>query len=209
MSEIGSASLTGIFQAWRADSLRPVADWRDRVAPGTAATWQMQIRRTASSAGGCQAVRASGTVLVRPGRPGLGESCAGQLPRSGPGTDRRRRQAQLMPSPKLSVANGAICMASIRHCCNSATENERHRRRPCSPTSTRRRRIRARTARGELTTLCNQRRAWLCGRISAVSSARSLSAAQTPRSVVVVDKPASRLPAILTYLVAADPDGGG
>ena len=47
----------GIFQAWRADSLRPVADWPDRMAPGTSATWQMQIRRTADQAGGCAAVR--------------------------------------------------------------------------------------------------------------------------------------------------------
>lgn len=35
----------GIFQRWRSDSLRPLADWPDRMAPGTAATWQMQIRR--------------------------------------------------------------------------------------------------------------------------------------------------------------------
>lgn len=47
----------GIFQAWRADSLGPLADWPDRIAPGTAATWQMQVRRTASQSGGRQAIR--------------------------------------------------------------------------------------------------------------------------------------------------------
>jgi hypothetical protein len=47
----------GVLPAWRADSLRPVADWTDRMAPGSAAVWGMQIRRSADMAGGSVAVR--------------------------------------------------------------------------------------------------------------------------------------------------------
>lgn len=47
----------GILPAWRADSLRPLADGPGRMAPGSAAVWGMQIRRTADQAGGCSAVR--------------------------------------------------------------------------------------------------------------------------------------------------------
>jgi hypothetical protein len=50
-------ALEGLLPAWRADVLRPLADWPDRIAPGTAAVWQMQLRRTADMAGGCAAIR--------------------------------------------------------------------------------------------------------------------------------------------------------
>lgn len=47
----------GVLPAWRPDSLRPVADWPDRMAPGSAAVWGMQLRRTADMGGGSVAVR--------------------------------------------------------------------------------------------------------------------------------------------------------
>jgi hypothetical protein len=49
--------LEGIQPAWRADHLRPVGDWRERVAPGTSTFWHMGTRRTAAASGGAAAMR--------------------------------------------------------------------------------------------------------------------------------------------------------
>jgi hypothetical protein len=49
--------LQGVLPAWRGDSLRPLADWEQRMAPGTAAVWQMAMRDTVVMAGGCAAIR--------------------------------------------------------------------------------------------------------------------------------------------------------
>lgn len=47
----------GILPAWKADTLHPSADWTERMAPGTPATWQMELRRTATTSAGADGVR--------------------------------------------------------------------------------------------------------------------------------------------------------
>ncbi len=47
----------GIRPAWQADTLHPVADWTDRMAPGTPALWMMELRRTANVSAGPGGVR--------------------------------------------------------------------------------------------------------------------------------------------------------
>lgn len=50
--------LNGVLPAWRGDSLMPVADWPgERLAPGAAALWGLQLRRNAEMGGGSAAVR--------------------------------------------------------------------------------------------------------------------------------------------------------
>jgi hypothetical protein len=47
----------GILPAWQNDTLHPLADWTDRMAPGTAAFWLMELRRSAVQSPGADAVR--------------------------------------------------------------------------------------------------------------------------------------------------------
>jgi hypothetical protein len=47
----------GILPAWGTDTLRPLADWTDRMAPGTSAFWMMEQRRTVRSSAGARGVR--------------------------------------------------------------------------------------------------------------------------------------------------------
>jgi hypothetical protein len=47
----------GILPAWKSDTLHPVADWTERMAPGTAAFWLMEQRRTAVTSAGANGVR--------------------------------------------------------------------------------------------------------------------------------------------------------
>jgi hypothetical protein len=47
----------GIRPAWQAETLHPLADSIDRMAPGTAAVWQMELRRSASTSAGADGVR--------------------------------------------------------------------------------------------------------------------------------------------------------
>jgi hypothetical protein len=47
----------GILPAWSTDTLRPVANWTDRMAPGTSAFWMMEQRRTVKSSAGARGVR--------------------------------------------------------------------------------------------------------------------------------------------------------
>jgi hypothetical protein len=47
----------GIRPAWQTDSLRPVADWTDRMAPGTPALWTMDLRVKAITSAGTGGVR--------------------------------------------------------------------------------------------------------------------------------------------------------
>lgn len=47
----------GIRPAWQADTLRPLADWTERMAPGTPALWLMELRRTAKGSAGADGMR--------------------------------------------------------------------------------------------------------------------------------------------------------
>lgn len=47
----------GIRPAWQTEILHPVADWTDRMAPGTPALWPMELRRTANASAGRDGVR--------------------------------------------------------------------------------------------------------------------------------------------------------
>jgi hypothetical protein len=47
----------GIRPAWQTDTLHPVADWTDRMAPGTPALWAIELRRTANASAGADGVR--------------------------------------------------------------------------------------------------------------------------------------------------------
>jgi hypothetical protein len=47
----------GIRPAWQTDLLHPLADWTDRMAPGTSAVWAMELRRTADVSAGADGVR--------------------------------------------------------------------------------------------------------------------------------------------------------
>jgi hypothetical protein len=47
----------GIRPAWQTDSLHPLADGDERMAPGTPALWLMQLRRTADASAGVDGVR--------------------------------------------------------------------------------------------------------------------------------------------------------
>jgi hypothetical protein len=47
----------GIRPAWQNDTLHPLADWTERMAPGTPALWLMELRRTASTSAGADGVR--------------------------------------------------------------------------------------------------------------------------------------------------------
>lgn len=46
-----------ILPAWQTDTLRPLADWTDRMPPGTAAFWMMELRRTVGGSAGASGVR--------------------------------------------------------------------------------------------------------------------------------------------------------
>jgi hypothetical protein len=56
-TEPGFYEADGCLPAWQADSLRPLADWPERMAPGTAAVWLMQFRSTAEMSAGADGVR--------------------------------------------------------------------------------------------------------------------------------------------------------
>jgi hypothetical protein len=47
----------GILPAWSTDTLHPLADWTDRMAPGTSAFWMMEQRRTVKNSAGARGVR--------------------------------------------------------------------------------------------------------------------------------------------------------
>ena len=47
----------GILPAWTSDTVRPAADWLDRMAPGTAAYWLMELRDHAKISAGSAGVR--------------------------------------------------------------------------------------------------------------------------------------------------------
>jgi hypothetical protein len=47
----------GILPAWKSETLHPLADWIDRMAPGTSAFWLMQLRRSADGSAGTSGVR--------------------------------------------------------------------------------------------------------------------------------------------------------
>lgn len=47
----------GIRPAWQADTLRPLADWTERMAPGTPSLWLMELRRSAKGSAGANGVR--------------------------------------------------------------------------------------------------------------------------------------------------------
>lgn len=47
----------GIRPAWQNDTLHPLADWTERMAPGTPPLWLMELRRTASTSAGADGVR--------------------------------------------------------------------------------------------------------------------------------------------------------
>jgi hypothetical protein len=47
----------GIRPAWQTDTLHPLADWEERMAPGTSALWLMELRRTADISAGADGVR--------------------------------------------------------------------------------------------------------------------------------------------------------
>lgn len=47
----------GIRPAWQTDTLHPLADWNEGMAPGTPALWLMQLRRTADISAGAGGVR--------------------------------------------------------------------------------------------------------------------------------------------------------
>lgn len=46
-----------IRPAWQTDTLHPLADWSERIAPGTSALWLMQLRSTAAISAGADGVR--------------------------------------------------------------------------------------------------------------------------------------------------------
>jgi hypothetical protein len=50
----------GILPAWQNDTLHPLADWADRMAPGTSAFWMMELRRGADVSAGADGVRFKG-----------------------------------------------------------------------------------------------------------------------------------------------------
>jgi len=47
----------GIRPAWKTDTLHPLADWNERMAPGTPALWLMQLRSSADMSAGAAGVR--------------------------------------------------------------------------------------------------------------------------------------------------------
>lgn len=47
----------GILPAWKSDTLHPLADWNDRMAPSTPAFWLMELRHTAEGSEGISGVR--------------------------------------------------------------------------------------------------------------------------------------------------------
>jgi hypothetical protein len=47
----------GVRPAWQTDTLHPLADWNDRMAPGTAALWLTQLRSTANMSAGADGAR--------------------------------------------------------------------------------------------------------------------------------------------------------
>jgi hypothetical protein len=47
----------GILPAWKSDTVHPLADWTQRMAPGTAATWHMELRHTVGTSAGAEGVR--------------------------------------------------------------------------------------------------------------------------------------------------------
>lgn len=49
--------LQGILPAWESDTLRPIADWDERIAPGNAAIWAMELRRSAHASAGADGIR--------------------------------------------------------------------------------------------------------------------------------------------------------
>jgi hypothetical protein len=49
--------LEGIRPAWQAETLHPLADTIERMAPGSAAVWQMELRRSAKTSAGADGVR--------------------------------------------------------------------------------------------------------------------------------------------------------
>ncbi len=46
----------GIRPRWRTETLHPMADWTDRMAPGAPALWAMELRRTANTSAGADCV---------------------------------------------------------------------------------------------------------------------------------------------------------
>lgn len=56
-TEPGFYEANGLLPAWQADTMRPVADWNSRMAPGTAAVWGMDERSTFEMSAGGEAVR--------------------------------------------------------------------------------------------------------------------------------------------------------
>jgi hypothetical protein len=55
--EPDSFEANGILPAWQTDTMRPIADWTTRMAPGTAAVWLMQFRSSAAMSAGADGVR--------------------------------------------------------------------------------------------------------------------------------------------------------
>jgi hypothetical protein len=47
----------GILPAWKSDTVHPLANWTERMAPGTPATWHMELRRSAKTSAGAYGVR--------------------------------------------------------------------------------------------------------------------------------------------------------
>jgi hypothetical protein len=47
----------GLRPAWQTDTLRPLAKWDERMAPGTSALWLMELRRTVDMSPGADGVR--------------------------------------------------------------------------------------------------------------------------------------------------------
>jgi hypothetical protein len=47
----------GIRPAWQTDTLHPLADWTERMPPGTSALWLMELRRSARTSAGADGVR--------------------------------------------------------------------------------------------------------------------------------------------------------
>jgi hypothetical protein len=47
----------GILPAWEKDTLHPLADWADRLAPGAAAFWIMELRRSTDQSAGADGIR--------------------------------------------------------------------------------------------------------------------------------------------------------
>jgi hypothetical protein len=47
----------GILPAWKSDTVHPLANWTQQMAPGTAATWHMELRHGASTSSGADGVR--------------------------------------------------------------------------------------------------------------------------------------------------------